>query len=56
MSSAAEEHHLLGNEQFGFRRGRTTLDAAFVLTTLMKKAKAKRLPYAAAFLDIQKVK
>jgi hypothetical protein len=42
MSSAAEENHLLGNEQFGFRRGRSTLDATFVLTTLLRKAKAKR--------------
>ena len=42
MSSAAEKNHLLGNEQFGFRRGRSTLDATFVLTTLLRKAKAKR--------------
>ena len=42
MSYAAEENHLLGNEQFGFRRGRSTLDATFVLTTLLRKAKAKR--------------
>ena len=42
MTTAVEDNHLLGEEQFGFRRGRSTLDAAFVLTTLLKKAKNKR--------------
>ena len=55
MSSAAEEKHLLGDEQFGFRRGRSTLDATFVLTTLLRKAKGKGSPYAAAFIDVSKV-
>ena len=41
MTSAAEDNDLLGDEQFGFRKGRSTIDAAFVLTTLIKKAKAK---------------
>ena len=55
MTSLVEENGLLGNEQFGFRRNRSTTDAAFVLLTLMQKAKRKRLPYAAAFIDISKV-
>ena len=42
MSDVAESHGLLGPEQFGFRRSRSTLDAVFVLQTLMMKAKAKR--------------
>ena len=42
MSRAAEENLMLGPEQFGFREGRSTLDAAFVLSTLMRKAKSKR--------------
>ena len=42
MSRAAEENLMLGPEQFGFRQGRSTLDAAFVLSTLMRKAKNKR--------------
>ena len=41
MRIAAEDNNLLGEEQFGFRRGRSTIDAAFVITTLMKKAKSK---------------
>ena len=42
MTDAVEANGLLGPEQFGFRRGRSTLYAAFVLTTLMMKAKRKR--------------
>ena len=42
MSDLVEEHKLLGEEQFGFRRKRSTIDAAFVLTSLMQKAKKKR--------------
>ena len=41
MSEAAEANSLLGNEQFGFRKGRSTLDAIFVLSTLLQKAKGK---------------
>ena len=55
MTSAAEDNDLLGDEQFGFRKGRSTIDAAFVLTTLIKKAKAKGWHYSAAFIDLQKV-
>ena len=42
MTEAAESNGLLGPEQFGFRRGRSTVDAVFVLSTLLKKAKSKR--------------
>lgn len=41
MTGAAEANGLLGQEQFGFRRKRSTLDAVFVLSTLLRKAKAK---------------
>jgi hypothetical protein len=42
MTSVVEKHNMLGDEQFGFRRGRSTIDAAFVLTTLLRKAKTNR--------------
>ena len=42
MTRAAEDNGLLGPDQFGFRKGRSTLDAVFVLTTLMKKAMKNR--------------
>ena len=41
MTKIVEEKGMLGPEQFGFRKGRNTLDAVFVLTTLLNKAKAK---------------
>ena len=41
MTEAAEANNLLGPEQFGFRKGRSTLDAIFVLSTLLRKAKGK---------------
>ena len=41
MTAVAEANNLLGPEQFGFRRGRSTVDALFVLSTLLQKAKAK---------------
>ena len=37
----AEEHGMLGPEQFGFRKGRSTLDAVFLLSSLLRKAKSK---------------
>ena len=46
---------MIGPEQFGFRKGRSTVDAVFVLTTLLKKARAKGGQYKVAFLDISKV-
>ena len=42
MSSIAEEHQMLGPEQFGFRKKRSTLDAVYVLATMFQKAKIKR--------------
>ena len=41
MTNMSELHGLIGEEQFGFRRTRSTLDAVFVLSTRIKKAKLK---------------
>ena len=41
MSSIAEEQQMLGPEQFGFRKKRSTIDAVFVLATMFQKAKMK---------------
>ena len=42
MTKIIEEENLLGTEQFGFRKGRSTLDAVFTLSTMFQKAKIKR--------------
>ena len=42
MTKLVEENKLLGEEQFGFRKGRSTADAVFILSTMFQKAKAKR--------------
>ena len=55
MTDIIEKHSLLSDAQFGFRPGRSTLDAIYVLTSLIQKAKKGRKPYAVAFLDISKV-
>ena len=41
MTEVAEANNMLGQAQFGFRKGRSTLDAAFVLSALFQKAKKK---------------
>ena len=41
MTSIVEENGILGEEQFGFRRNRSTTDACFVFNTLVQKAKKK---------------
>ena len=42
MTSIIEDQKLLGEEQYGFRRERSTLDAVFILSTMMQKCKIKR--------------
>jgi len=42
MTTIIEDEKLLGEEQYGFRRGRSTLDAVFVLSTMIPKSKVKR--------------
>ena len=39
MTTICEQNQMLGQEQFGFRRKHSTLDAVFVLSSLLKKAK-----------------
>lgn len=41
MMDIAEKNGMLGPEQFGFRKERSTIDAVFILTSLLNKAKAK---------------
>ena len=41
MSDIVESNGMLGPHQFGFRKNRSTLDAVFLLNTILKKAKSK---------------
>ena len=41
MTDIAERMGMLHPAQFGFRQGRSTVDAVYVLTTLLSRAKAK---------------
>ena len=55
MTEIVEREGFLGNEQYGFRAGRSTTDAIFVLSTMLRKAKIRKKKYACAFVDITKV-
>ena len=41
MTALVEEHGLVGPEQFGFRKNRSTLDAVFLLSTMLRKARVQ---------------
>ena len=41
MSKIVEENDLLPPDQFGFRKGRSTADAIYILSTLLRKAKGR---------------
>ena len=41
MTDIVEAERMLGPEQFGFRRKRSTIDAIFILTTLLARGKVK---------------
>ena len=55
MTKVVEEEGFLGKEQFGFRQGRSTVDAIFTLTTLFRNARVNQRRFAACFIDISKV-
>ena len=44
----------LGNIQFGFRRGRSTMDPVFALTILHEKYKEKQKDLHMIFVDLEK--
>ena len=54
MIKVVERESLHGEEQFGFRRGRSTTDALFVLQTLIQKSKKSGKKLSLVFLDLKK--
>ena len=54
MTNVVEREQLLGEEQFGFRRNRSTLDALFVLNTVIQKSRLSGKKLSICYLDIKK--
>ena len=54
LVQVVEIHNLLGEVQQGFRRGRMGADNAFILDSIIWKAKSRRRKVFMAFFDIQK--
>ena len=54
LTEVVERHNLLGEAQFGFRKGRSGADAGFTLSSVLWKSSAKRRKPHLAFLDLQK--
>ena len=54
LEESVEDRGLLGNIQFGFRRGKRATDALFILTQVMEMRKKAGKKIALAFLDVKK--
>ncbi len=54
LTTVAEEQNWLGEAQGGFRKGRSTVDQLFILTSMMEKARAKGKKLNMAFIDLKK--
>ena len=44
----------LNNSQFGFRQGRRTTDAIFIMTTAIQASKKKKIPLCTCFVEFAK--
>jgi hypothetical protein len=49
-----EDNSLLSDAQFGFRKGRSTIDAIFVLHNLINDILSRNLRLSCAFVDLKK--
>jgi len=54
MSKVCEREGFLGSTQYGFRKGRSTMDCIFLLLTALKRARKKRYKISVAFCDLAK--
>ena len=54
ISCWAENNDILSDAQFGFRRGRSTVDAIFVLNAAISKFLNENKRLACAFIDFKK--
>ena len=54
LTNVVERHHLLGEVQGGFRKGRGAADSNFILHTIFWKARAQNESVHLGFLDVSK--
>ena len=52
LMKIVETFELLSRKQYGFRKGKSTQDAVFILATAIEKAKAEKEDAAVAFVDL----
>ena len=52
LMKVVETFNILSRKQYGFREGRSTQDAVFILATAIEKAKAEKADAAVAFVDL----
>ena len=53
LAQFVEEHHILDDKQEGFRRHRSTLRQAQLLTWDQEEAKQQKLPLYSAYIDFR---
>ena len=54
LNDWVENNNIVSDAQFGFRRGRSTVDAIFVLNSIIQKFLSKNDRLACAFVDLRK--
>lgn len=54
MNSWIEDNNIVSDVQFGFRKGRSTIDAVFVLSAIVSKILSENDRLACAFIDLSK--
>ena len=54
FDKVCEDKNLYGDNQFGFRKGRSTTDSVFILTGAIRRALANKQDISVALIDISK--
>ena len=54
LNNWVENNNIVSDAQFGFRRGRSTIDAIFVLNAIIQKVLSKNERLVCAFVDLWK--
>ena len=54
LTELVENHHLLGEEQNGFRKDRQMADNSFILDSILMKARSKKQKVLLCYIDVSK--